>query len=330
MALKDRILTAYHNTSAAEPHASSIVAQDKLAKELGDAIGNGTAFLVTQASQPSGGFSILDVVRFDSTISGGPEWVLARADIKTTVGTHIVVDIASGNQFTLAQSGRFDIGAHGLTIGVNFFLSITIEGLLTETEPTTGFSNLLVFVESSTVIHVTPFRAKDTTEAGELPGVIKQYGGSSAPAGYLLCDGAEISKTTFADLFAVIGTAFDDSPAGGNFNVPDIRGRYPVGLSSDSGAELGAEVGIVLSDKENRAVGQHDHSVTDSGHTHGPLAPMTSFLGSGTGATVGPGATVIALEPTTGSAVTGLIVDNEGSVVGTNAPYIQLNYIIKT
>jgi len=43
---------------------------------------------------------------------------------------------------------------------------------------------------------------------GEVAGVIKMYGGSTAPAGYLLCDGSAVSRTTYAALFAVIGETY--------------------------------------------------------------------------------------------------------------------------
>lgn len=161
MSLKERLIAAYQAVNAAEPHASPAAAQDKLAEETALAIGEHssgtTAFSVNQANQPSEGFSILNVVRVD-VISGGSEWVLAKADLEATIGTHVIVDIGSGNEFIVAQSGRFVVGSHGLTVGSRYYLSEIIDGLLTLTEPTTGFSNLLILVESSDVIHVLPYR----------------------------------------------------------------------------------------------------------------------------------------------------------------------------
>jgi microcystin-dependent protein len=55
-------------------------------------------------------------------------------------------------------------------------------------------------------------------------GTISAYGGNTAPTGWLLCDGTAVSQTTYADLFAVIGCNFGCS--GGNFNLPDLRGRF--------------------------------------------------------------------------------------------------------
>ena len=66
------------------------------------------------------------------------------------------------------------------------------------------------------------------TSGGVATGVILDYAGSTAPTGFLICDGASYSTTTYAALFAVIGYSFGGS--GANFNVPDFRGRYAAGV----------------------------------------------------------------------------------------------------
>ena len=62
-----------------------------------------------------------------------------------------------------------------------------------------------------------------------LTGEIKMYGGASAPAGWLLCDGSAVSRTTYASLFAVLGTSYGAGDGSTTFNLPDGRGRVPVG-----------------------------------------------------------------------------------------------------
>lgn len=57
---------------------------------------------------------------------------------------------------------------------------------------------------------------------------------SSAPTGFLLCQGQEVSRTTFSVLFAAIGTTYGAGNGTTTFNVPDFRGRVPVG--PDAGA----------------------------------------------------------------------------------------------
>lgn len=67
----------------------------------------------------------------------------------------------------------------------------------------------------------------------ELPGVMKEYGGDVLPGGYLWCDGAAVSRSTYSDLFAICGTKFGAGNGTTTFNVPDRRNRMAVGKGSD-------------------------------------------------------------------------------------------------
>lgn len=76
-------------------------------------------------------------------------------------------------------------------------------------------------------------------------GVVLPFAGSSAPVDYLLCNGAAVSRTTYADLFALIGTTYGAGNGTTTFNVPDMRSRVPVGYESGSSefGTLGAAYG---------------------------------------------------------------------------------------
>lgn len=63
-------------------------------------------------------------------------------------------------------------------------------------------------------------------------GGIIPYGGSSAPANYLLCDGSAVSRSTYATLFGVISTSYGVGDGSTTFNLPDLRGRVPVGAGT--------------------------------------------------------------------------------------------------
>lgn len=69
------------------------------------------------------------------------------------------------------------------------------------------------------------------------PGVISMYGATTAPTGYLLCDGAAVSRTTYVDLFGVIGTTFGAGDGSTTFNVPNYSGsnRFPRGAATPGG-----------------------------------------------------------------------------------------------
>lgn len=70
-------------------------------------------------------------------------------------------------------------------------------------------------------------------------GTIVAYGGATAPAGWLLCDASAVSRTTYARLFAIIGTAFGVGDGTTTFNVPELRDRLTLGKGTNN-ATLGA------------------------------------------------------------------------------------------
>lgn len=64
-------------------------------------------------------------------------------------------------------------------------------------------------------------------------GSIVPYGDETAPANWLICDGSAISRTTYADLFAIIGTKFGSGDGTTTFNLPNLSGKVPVGLDEN-------------------------------------------------------------------------------------------------
>ena len=168
----------------------------------------------------------------------------------------------------------------------------------------------------------------------DLPGVVKLFAGSSAPSGWLVCNGNAISRTSYASLFAVIGTTYGVGDGSTTFNLPDLKGRVPIGLDSsqtefDALGDTGGAKTHTLATAEMPA---HGHTVTDPGHTHDPLTGTNFlvFVPSG-GTNTLDGGPYVKGEATTKSAVTGITIANAGGGGAHNnlQPYVTLNYIIK-
>jgi microcystin-dependent protein len=106
------------------------------------------------------------------------------------------------------------------------------------------------------------------------PGEIRGFGGPNVPAGWLVCDGHAVSRTAFASLFAAIGTYWGAGDNISTFNLPDMRGRSPIGYvnSAVAGitprgfASFGGEEAHVLNTNE---LANHNHGLADGGHGHG-------------------------------------------------------------
>lgn len=59
-------------------------------------------------------------------------------------------------------------------------------------------------------------------------GFISAFAGSTAPSGWLVCDGSAISRTDYADLFTAIGTTYGTGDGSTTFNLPDLSGKQPI------------------------------------------------------------------------------------------------------
>jgi len=158
-------------------------------------------------------------------------------------------------------------------------------------------------------------------------GMIEMFGGDTAPSGWLFCDGSEIDRTTYVDLFNVIGTTFGVGDGTDTFNLPDMRGRIAVGVGQQSGgtdfalADTGGEETHVLSVNELAA-----HSHTDTGHTHLDNNATSTIINGGLEA---PAASAIPSVTTTGSGSANLTDTGDDDAHNNLQPYLALNYIIK-
>lgn len=121
-----------------------------------------------------------------------------------------------------------------------------------------------------------PFRravekaVKGSTQAPPI-GALMPYAASTAPNGWLLCDGSAISRTTYSALFAVISTTYGVGDGATTFNVPNLKGKVVVGFNSaetefDALAETGGTKTHTLSTDE---VASHAHTTDSQGvHSH--------------------------------------------------------------
>ena len=83
------------------------------------------------------------------------------------------------------------------------------------------------------------------TLLGVPAGCVMPYAGATAPDGWLLCHGQAVSRTTYADLFAAIGTAYGPGDGSTTFSLPDLRGRVAAGRDDMGGTDAGRLAGGV-------------------------------------------------------------------------------------
>ena len=103
-------------------------------------------------------------------------------------------------------------------------------------------------------------------------GMITPFGGTTAPPGWLLCNGQAVSRSLYAVLFTVIGSTFGTGDGSTSFNVPDVRGRTLIGAGAGSGLtartpnQTGGAETVVLNSATN---GYHYHANGSLGNVTG-------------------------------------------------------------
>lgn len=128
---------------------------------------------------------------------------------------------------------------------------------------------------------------------GVPPGSIIDYGGATAPAGYLLCYGQAVSRITYARLFTALGSTWGNGDGATTFNVPDLRGIACFGLDNMGGTaanRITVIAGTTLGTTggtQQITIGQTNLpsvnfavTITDPGHTHLVDYTFTSASGS--------------------------------------------------
>jgi microcystin-dependent protein len=166
-------------------------------------------------------------------------------------------------------------------------------------------------------------RMQLATRAQSAPvGVVLPYAGAAAPDGWLLCDGRAVSRVQFADLFGALGTVFGAGDGATTFNVPDMRGRLPLGMDNLGGTSANRVAAAAAATRGGNA-GTENVTLTTSqlpGHSH-TVTRRTGTLGS----TVGIATTTTADSSATES--TSSI--GSGQAHPNMPPYLALGYIVR-
>lgn len=170
-------------------------------------------------------------------------------------------------------------------------------------------------------------------------GMVSPYAGAAAPAGWLLCDGTAVSRTTYASLFAAIGTTYGAGDGATTFNIPDMRGLLPLGKDNMGGTSanrvtdpiadtLGGAAGAESHTLTSNEIPSHGHAVNDPGHYHTIVGDNAG--GNNTGKPA-PGNWSGGVNYVSDTKTTGITLNPTGGGAAHNnmSPYRTLNYIVK-
>lgn len=153
-------------------------------------------------------------------------------------------------------------------------------------------------------------------------GMVIDFAGTSAPSGYLVCDGSNVSRTTYAGLFTAIGTTWGVGDGSTTFGLPDSRRRTAVGSGGTGTGTLGNAVGNTGGSETHalttaeHAVHSHPNTATTTGTVNGTAFMAYPFVCCGTNV------------QQTGAAAGTVTMTNANAGSGTAHNNIQPSYVV--
>ena len=343
------------NASSSEPSAANSVARMIWADETNDELkirnGTNTSFITIGAlNETNLGLATKASPTFTGNV-GVPAGTVSSLPIRRSDDTNTGIYFSAADTLDIATGGtrRAHFDSNGITIRDRKALRLrdtsnsnfvalrapsNVSSDITLTLPSTdGNANDVLQSDGSGNLS---FTALPTAVPS---GTVHLFATTTAPSGYLECDGSAVSRTTYADLFTVIGTTWGAGNGSSTFNVPDLRGEFVRGWDDGRGVDSGRNFASSQTDQNK----QHNHGVTDNGHNHSINDPghihqieySNSHSGDGVieESGVGLSGTEPTLSATTGitinNATTGISINNDG---GSEARprNIAMMYVIKT
>tara|TARA_R110000796_G_scaffold109198_1_gene220541 strand:- start:1866 stop:2684 length:819 start_codon:yes stop_codon:yes gene_type:complete len=176
-------------------------------------------------------------------------WKVGGVAVTVTAGE---INILDGVTATAAEINLLD-GVTATTAEINLLDGVTATtaeiNVLDGVTATAAEINYLDGVTSAIQTQIDDVTAPS--------GTVIQFAGSSAPAGYLKANGNAVSRTTYAALFAAIGTTYGTGDGSTTFNLPDLRGEFVRGLDDGRGVDAGRALGSAQADE----LKSHNHAL---------------------------------------------------------------------
>jgi phage-related tail fiber protein len=262
----------------------------------------------TEWADPADANVVVDIIQETQTLTAG-QTVVTLA-VCTTVGS---VAFIEGVKLRADQWVPTD-ATHANLVGVSFTGSAKIEIVQNLPAGSVPFP----LVQAQNLADVPDKAAARTNldvfskaEANQLAPVaeVAYFARSAAPTGWLKANGAAISRTAYAALFAAIGTTYGAGDGFNTFNIPDLRGEFLRGLDDGRGVDTGRALGSAQTGQN----ASHTHSVYDPGHAHSYINVFP--VSNSDTPNPGPSSVVVSVTPssqTTGTSYTNISINSSG------------------
>ena len=197
--------------------------------------------------------------------SGGDLAFALSSAADSTKYFRIVVRVDLGEK-TIVTAVKESLAALPALTRTNDIYEISLSAI-TVPSATATLTNAMVVDERSNS-EVCGFFRFAGHEAQRVPsGAVEYFAGATAPVGWLVCNGATISRSTYSDLFAAIGTTYGAGNGSTTFKLPDLRGEFIRGWDGGRGVDAGRVIGS----SQSQQVGGHTHTWETFGQGSGGI-----------------------------------------------------------
>lgn len=176
----------------------------------------------------------------------------------------------------------------------------------------------------------------DFVAGGMDTGAIVSWSNSTVPGGFLECDGSAVSRSTYADLFAIIGTDHGSGDGSSTFNLPNLQDKVAVGASgTKTAASTGGAENVTPSGSVSLSISSHTLSTSEM-PSHNHSIQVAAAAGNASTSQLLRGTTTIAGSKNSnstggsGSHTHGGSGSLSADAMSVMQPYLALKYIIKT
>ena len=272
------------NASSAEPSAANSVARmiwaDESNNELKIRNGTNTSFItIGSLNETNLGLATIASPTFTGNV-GVPAGTVSSLPIRRSDDTNTGIYFSAADTLDIATGGtrRAHFDSNGITIRDRKALRLrdtSNSNFIAIQAPSNVSSDITLTLPSSdgNANDVLQSDGSGNLSFAALPqavptGSVHLMATTTAPSGYLKCNGAAVSRTTYADLFAIVGTTWGEGDGSSTFQLPDLRGEFVRGWADNGSVDSGRSFASSQSDTNK----QHNHTatstVTDPGPNH--------------------------------------------------------------
>lgn len=207
----------------------------------------------------------------DQVLGGVQTFSLTNVDVTVTTNQ------SQNNAFKLTGTLTGNVIITFPAIGRTIFVANNTTGNFTVTLARSGGGTTVVLPRGRNGFFVLDSTGVISETKADVPtGAVTAFAMSTVPSGWLECNGDLISRTTYADLFAQIGTTYGAGDGSTTFKLPDLRGYFVRGWDHGRGVDSGRAIGSNQT-SQNLA---HTHTGTAPPHTHVVNASGSSRYGA--------------------------------------------------